>query len=179
MNLTVSCFSHWYISNIWIYSIRCVVGRPGFTFLIIVWCIKQFKMLNITELVLLLPGRLHDLRSELLLSFICWFQPKRQINTTCVKTQRLSMFLYVQFYAGATRCSQSNRVYKLKGILDSVPTNRAEASLCRVLIWGSSCYKHVYEFSHSLPNVSLTNVCRPEYPGITGAVKKSIQYVRM
>lgn len=40
-------------------------------------------------------------------------------------------------------------------------------------------YKHVDEFSHSLLKVTVINVCRPDFPGFTRAVKMSIQYVRI
>lgn len=36
-----------------------------------------------------------------------------------------------------------------------------------------------HEFSHSFLKVTLTNVCRPNFPGFTRAVKMSIQYIRI
>lgn len=155
------------------------MGRLGFSFLIIVWCLKPFKMLNITKRGVLLPGRPPDLQSDLLLVIHLLISTQRCPNTTRVRAKPLSMFIYVQFYVGATRCLQSNRVYVLRESWAQSPQTGRRRHYVEFKIRGFWRYKHVDEFSHSLLKVTVINVCRPDFPGFTRAVKMSIQYVRI
>lgn len=163
-----------------IYKIRrWCGGSSGFSFLIIVWCLKPFKMQNITKRGVLLPGRPPDLRSDLLLVIHLLISTQRCLNTTRVRAKPLSMFIYVQFYVGATRCLQSNRVYVLRESWAQSPQTGRRRHYVEFKIRGFWRYKHVDEFSHSLLKVTVINVCRPDFPGFTRAVKMSIQYVRL
>lgn len=155
------------------------MGRLGFSFLIIAWCLKPFKMQNITKRGVLLPGRPQDLRSDLLLVIHLLISTQRCPNTTRVRAKPLSMFIYVQFYVGATRCLQSNRVYVLRESWAQSPQTGRRRHYVEFKIRGFWRYKHVDEFSHSLLKVTVINVCRPDFPGFTRAVKMSIQYVRI
>lgn len=155
------------------------MGRLGFSFLIIVWCLKPFKMQKYHKTRRSVTGQTTRSPVGPAVSIHLLISTQRCLNTTRVRAKPLSMFIYVQFYVGATRCLQSNRVHVLRESWAQSPQTGRRRHYVEFKIRGFWRYKHVDEFSHSLLKVTVINVCRPDFPGFTRAVKMSIQYVRI
>lgn len=154
------------------------MGRLGFSFLIIAWCLKPFKMQKYHKTRRSVTGQ--TTRSPVgpaVSHSSADFNSKMSKHNTKLNLSRcLSMFSFMLERPGAY--SPIGFTYWGESWAQSPQTGRRRHYV-EFKIRGFWRYKHVDEFSHSLLKVTVINVCRPDFPGFTRAVKMSIQYVRI